>query len=144
MTLIVRESTKRLAEQLDAELSEFNERCAGPLQREQLALAIREGEHLLAGLSGEIFWNALYVHALWVAEQHRHQGYGRALLMRAEELARERGCDVVHLSTFEFQAPDFYTALGYRPFGELVGVPRGSRRIWFAKALRPNELKPTP
>ena len=142
--LIVRESTKRLAEQLDAELSAFNEQRAGPLHREQLALAIRDGERLLAGLSGEIFWNALYVHALWVAEQHRRHGHGRALLMRAEELAHERGCDVVHLSTFEFQAPDFYIALGYQPFGEIVGVPRGSRRIWFAKALRASELKPTP
>ena len=141
--LIVRESPERLAEQLDAELRAFNERHAGPLDREPLALAIRDGERLLGGLSGEIFWNALYVHALWVAEQHRHQGHGRELLMRAEELARERGCDVVHLSTFEFQAPGFYSALGYQPFGEIVGVPRGSRRIWFAKTLRTSELKPT-
>jgi len=117
---IVRESTEHLAEQLDAELSAFNERRAGPLHREQLALAIRDGERLLAGLSGELFWNALYVHALWVAERHRRQGYGRSLVMRAEELARERGCDVVHLSTFEFQAPGFNRAVFYQPFGELV------------------------
>lgn len=134
--LIVRESAERVAEQLDAELNAFNERSAGPLHRERLALAIRDGERLLGGLTGELFWNALYVHALWVAEQHRHQGYGRSLLVHAEQLARERECDVVHLSTFEFQAPGFYRAMGYEPFGEIVGVPRGSRRIWFMKTLR--------
>lgn len=138
---IVRESTELLAEQLNASLNAFNERCAGPLQRERLALAIRDGERLLAGLSGEIFWNALYVHALWVAEECRRQGYGRSLVIRAEELARERGCDVIHLSTFEFQAPGFYSALGYHPFGELIGVPRGSRRIWFAKTLHADDPK---
>ena len=133
---IVREQTsKHLAEQLDAELSAFNERQAGPLHREQLGLAIRDGEHLVGGLSGEIFWNSLYVHALRVAEPRRHHGHGRSLLVRAEELARERGCDVIYLSTFEFQAPGFYRKLGYHPFDELVGAPRGSRRVWFAKWL---------
>lgn len=141
MQIVREDAPERLAEQLDAELVAFNERCAGPLQRETLGLAIREGERLLAGLSGEIFWNALYVHALWVAEQHRHQGHGRSLMLRAEALARERGCDVIHLSTFEFQAPGFYMALGYRPFGELSGVPSGSRRIWLAKSLRATDPK---
>jgi hypothetical protein len=76
--VIVRETTEPLAEELDAELRAFNQQRAGPLHREQLAVAIRDGERLgerlLAGLSGELFWNALYVHALWVAEQRRHQG----------------------------------------------------------------------
>jgi GNAT superfamily N-acetyltransferase len=134
--LIVREqSPERLAAQLDARLGVFNEDHAGPYRSEGLALAIREGEQLLAGLSGEIFWNALHIDMLWVAAEHRRQGYGRSLVRRAEELARERGCDVAYLSTFDFQAPRFYAAMGYHVIGELVGVPRGSRRTWFAKQL---------
>jgi GNAT superfamily N-acetyltransferase len=135
MPIVREQSPERLAEQLDAELTAFNERQAGPLQREKLGLAIRDGGRLVGGLSGEIFWNSLYVHALWVAEPERHNGHGRSLLGRAEELARERGCDVIYLSTFEFQAPGFYRKLGYSPFAELVGAPRASRRTWFAKWL---------
>ena len=134
--LIVREdSPDHLAEQLDANLCAFNEGHVGPRRNEKLGLAIREGEHLLAGLFAEIVWNALHIDLLWVQADHRRRGYGRSLVKRAEEFARERECDVAYLSTFDFQAPPFYNAMGYRIIGELVGVPRGSRRVWFGKAL---------
>lgn len=134
--LIVRdESPDHLATQLDARLCAFNESHVGPRRNEKLALAIRDGEQLLAGLFAEIFWNALHIDLLWVAAEHRRRGYGRSLVHRAEEFGRERGCDVAYLSTFDFQAPPFYVAMGYRVIGELVGVPRGSRRVWFGKPL---------
>ena len=135
MLIVREESPDRLAAQLDVRLSAFNESHAGPRRNEKLALAIREGEELLGGLFAEIVWNALHIDMLWVTAEHRRQGYGRSLVQRAEEFGRERGCDVAYLSTFDFQAPPFYAAMGYRVIGELAGVPRGSRRVWFGKAL---------
>lgn len=38
-----------------------------------------------------------YIHHLWVEEQHRRKGIGKALLNTAEELARSEGKDAVHL-----------------------------------------------
>lgn len=140
MPIVREQSPDRLAAELDARLSTFNESQAGPYRSETVALAIREGGELLAGLSAEIFWNAMHIDLLWVAAEHRHQGYGRSLVKRAEELARERGCDVAYLSTFDFQAPEFYAAMGYHVIGELAGVPRGSRRRWFAKTLEIHPL----
>ena len=100
-----------------------------------LALVLREDDRLLAGLFAEIVWNALHIDLLWVAADHRRHGYGRSLVQRAEEFSRERACDVAYLSTFDFQAPPFYGSMGYSVIGELVGAPRGSRRLWFGKAL---------
>jgi len=82
-----------------------------------------------------MFWNALHIDKLWVDESHRRSGYGRSLVTTAENRARSRGCSMAYLSTFEFQAPSFYAALGYAAFGELIDVPRGSKRIWFLKSL---------
>ena len=135
MPIVQEESPERLAAELDVRLCEFNERHAGPRRNDKLALAIREGQDLLAGLCAEIVWNALHIDLLWVAAGHRRQGHGRALVQRAEEFARDRACDVAYLSTFDFQAPPFYVAMGYRVIGELAGVPRGSRRLWFGKTL---------
>jgi 8-oxo-dGTP pyrophosphatase MutT (NUDIX family) len=130
------ESPTLLEHELEAKLNEFNERHAGPRRSEQLALAIRdELGRFVAGLTGETFWNVLHIDKLWVDENHRRRGYGRALLDAAEAEARNRGCHVAYLSTFDFQAPLFYTALGYGVFAELQGVPRGATRIWPSKAL---------
>ena len=157
MLIVRQEQPDHLAAQLDARLCEFNKDHVGPRRNEKLALAIREDDRLLAGLFAEIVWNALHIDLLWVAAEHRRRGYGRALVRQAEEFARERACDVAYLSTFDFQGPPFYVAMGYAVIGELVGVPRGSRRLWFGKTLteeddrlrtsesiRPSSLPPDP
>jgi GNAT superfamily N-acetyltransferase len=121
---------------LTARLIRFNEQHAGPMNKRQIALTVRNDKGvLIAGLAAEMFWNGLYVHQLWVDADHRHQGYGSQLLHRAEELAAEASCVCVYLSTFEFQAPGFYARLGYSVIGELPGVPANSRRQWFSKTV---------
>jgi GNAT superfamily N-acetyltransferase len=88
-----------------------------------------------AGLRGWSFWSWLFVNWLWVAEAHRHRGLGSQLLLRAEAIARERGCIGVYLDTFSFQAPGFYLRHGYEEFGRLEGLPPNHARIWFRKRL---------
>ncbi len=51
--------------------------------------------------------------------------------------AFNEGAGVAYLSTFGFQAPQFYASCGYVTFGELNDVPPGSKRIWLRKDLRP-------
>jgi len=126
-----------VAADLGARLTRFNEIHAGPLGTRHIALTARnEGGAIIAGLTAEAFWNALYIHLLWVDKGYRNQGYGTSLLHRAEHLASEAACVYVYLSTFEFQAPRFYARHGYTVIGELVDVPPGSRRQWYCKTLR--------
>jgi len=125
-----------VAAELGSRLTRFNEALAGPLRTRYVALTVRDDHGaLVAGLTGEVFWNALNVHLLWVDEDYRHQSYGTLLLRPAEELAIKNGCDIMYLSTFDFQAPAFYARHGYSVIGELPNVPPGSRRQWLCKAV---------
>jgi GNAT superfamily N-acetyltransferase len=136
-------NVREVAADLADRLTRFNEAHAGPLRTRHIALTVRnEEDAMIAGLAGEIFWNALYVHLLWVDEDYRQQGYGASLLSRAEELAIEAWCRCVYLSTFEFQAPGFYAKQGYSLIGELMGVPHGSRRQWLCKMLQNRDEAP--
>ena len=90
---------------------------------------------MCGGLLGETRWGWLVVEILWVADAHRGRGHGSRLLEEAENVARARGCRFAVLDTAGFQAPDFYLARGYEPFGELVGYPPGSRRVHLRKSL---------
>jgi GNAT superfamily N-acetyltransferase len=131
------ENLVELEADLEARLKRFNEGHAGPVRSRRIALTVRNDDGLMiAGLTGEMFWNALYVNILWVDEGYRRRGYGALLLHRAEDLAIEASCGCVYLSTFEFQAPNFYARQGYSVIGELANVPAGSRRQWFCKKLR--------
>jgi GNAT superfamily N-acetyltransferase len=129
-----------VSSELERRLISFNEASAGPLRTRDVVLTVRDDAGvLIAGLTAEIFWNALYIHILWVDEEHRRSGYGAALLQRAEDAARADSCEVAYLSTFDFQAPEFYARCGYAVAGELRNVPPGSRCRWFCKVLRRTE-----
>ena len=143
MLVINLEPDLSLANELSERLNEFNEGQVGPRNTLNFVLSVRDdAETLVAGLTGETFWNALYIHVVWVHAQHRKSGYGTALMERAEQIARARGCDVSMLSTFSFQAPAFYTKRGYQVFGEVADLPSNHRRFWFSKRLTPTSRSP--
>jgi|SRR5437667_4585050 len=132
------ENADAVAAELNSRLGQFNDQRAGPRNVLKFVLALRDDNgELVGGLVGETLWNTLYIGVLWVHAQERGSGYGTALMERAEQVARERGCDIVFLNTMTFQAPGFYAKLGYTVFGELADVPRGHRRLWFCKRLPP-------
>ena len=135
-TMVLEPSVDVVESELQARLIAFNEGHSGPLRPYPFALSVRdESGMLVAGLKALVFWNALRTDLLWVDAAHRGKGNGESLMRRAEEVARERACEVAFVSTFEFQAPDFYVKLGYTEIGELPGVPEGSRLRWFSKRL---------
>lgn len=67
----------------------------------------------------------LDLHHLFVAEDARGQGIGRALLGASEGLARELGCRYVIIGTAEVNvaAQEFYLSQGYR------AIPNPARRF---------------
>jgi GNAT superfamily N-acetyltransferase len=133
---ILNDDADRLKAELLEGLKQFNEAAAGPYHDEALALAVRDDQGvLIGGLSGLFYWNMLHVHLLWVDERHRRTGCGTALLARAEDVAVERGCDVIFLETYTFQAPGFYRKRGYTSLGSLADAPKGFETTWFAKRL---------
>jgi ribosomal protein S18 acetylase RimI-like enzyme len=92
---------------------------------------------VIAGINGTFYVRStLHVDILWVAQEHRQSGYGSQLLQAAEQEAKSRGGQLVHLSTYDFQAKDFYLKHGYEIFGTLDDCPApGRRRFYVRKTL---------
>jgi GNAT superfamily N-acetyltransferase len=91
---------------------------------------------ILAGIKSELYcWNCLYIDILWVKEEFRKYGYGSALLNEVEKIAKEKGCKLIHLDTFDFQARDFYIKHGYEVFGVLDDCPIEHKRYYMKKSI---------
>lgn len=134
LTLTSEPTTDDLAELGDS-LAAFNDSDVGPSGRLPLLAQFREGEVLLAGLSGYTAWGWLYVQWLWIAETHRGQGLAGKLLAAAETEARLRGCGSAHIDTFNPQALHVYQKAGYTVFGTLPNFPHGRTRSFLCKVL---------
>lgn len=78
---------------------------------------------ILAGINSIIMWDCLHIDILWVKEESRTAGYGSSLLAEAEKTAKENGCKLAHLETFDFQAKNFYLKNDYEIYGVLEGYP---------------------
>ncbi|QIR39076.1 GNAT family N-acetyltransferase [Tolypothrix sp. PCC 7910] len=101
-----------------------------------LAVLIRDNQdEIVGGLVGKTQWGWLFISHLWVAEMLRGQGYGRQLLLQAEEIAKQRGCSSAYLDTFSFQSLGFYERLGYERFGVLENFPTGHQRYFLKKEI---------
>jgi GNAT superfamily N-acetyltransferase len=62
----------------------------------------------------------LYIEDLFIEEDYRRRGYGRALLLYVARLAKERGCGRLEWSVLDWNQPaiDFYKKLGAVPMNE--------------------------
>ena len=99
-----------LAGELEERLYEFNLVASGHADGEELGFVVEEDGQMVAGLSGYTWGGMADVKQLWVREDRRHAGLGSALMRRAIEEARARGCRLMFLTTHSFQL----TACGSR------------------------------
>lgn len=78
---------------LNERLREYNLLHAADDNHRLLTVLLRDPEgEIVAGLLGGTFWGWLHIDVLWVRDDLRRGGHGRALLRMAEEEAIRRGC----------------------------------------------------
>jgi len=121
---------------LGERIYEFNAKATGYHDGESFACVQRdESGAMIAGVSGYTWGGCCQVSYLWVAEEHRGHGLGRALLQAAERHARNQGCVIALLSSHDFQAPAFYRRLGYHEQASVRDHPVGHSNIIYSKRL---------
>ncbi|MDI9209282.1 GNAT family N-acetyltransferase [Clostridium butyricum] len=91
---------------------------------------------IIAGINSKMYcWNCLYIDVLWVKEEYRKEGLGSKILNEIEKVAKDKGCYLIHLDTFDFQAKDFYIKHGYDIFGILDECPQRHKRYFMKKII---------
>ncbi|WP_339271180.1 GNAT family N-acetyltransferase [Paenibacillus sp. FSL K6-1330] len=104
-------------------LKHFPDDLKGRYQEINLLLRNADGQ-ILGGIMGEICWNWLEIHYLFVDEPYRKSGYGAKLLNEVEKIAIEKQCEFAKLDTLSFQALDFYIKQGYEVYGKIENAGR--------------------
>ncbi len=115
----------------------FSQTKVAATGRHELAFVLRNpnGE-LLGGVIGNYDnFGWLWIDSFWVSETLRGQGYGTKLINQIEQEARKNGCEHSHLTSFSYQAVEFYKRRGYSIFGELKDYMPGHSRCWLRKSL---------
>jgi ribosomal protein S18 acetylase RimI-like enzyme len=92
--------------------------------------------HVVGAVAGYTWGGICELRQVWVHEAHRGEGVGEALMTEASREATARGCAYIYLATHDFQAPGFYTKLGFQKVAEIPDKPLGHTEIVMRLPLR--------
>lgn len=84
------------------------------LNYDEFCFSAENAEGKIVGvITGRAYYNEVHIGDLIVDENCRGIGLGSRLVTAVEQAYRDKGYDVITLTTFGFQAPEFYKKLGY-------------------------------
>lgn len=109
--LITADRDVELDEVLNKGLDEYNFSATGTTAADQSHFSVKvvdESGAIVGGLAAWTWAGLCGINMLWVREPSRHDGWVSKILLAAEEEARRRGFDRLIVSSFTFQAPQFY------------------------------------
>lgn len=79
----------------------------------------------MAGASARIYWGCMSIDKIFIEEGSRKSGIGSKLLQELIKIAKEKECKFIFLTTYSFQARNFYEKFGFYIIGELKDYPPG-------------------
>jgi GNAT superfamily N-acetyltransferase len=91
--------------------------------------------HAIAGAVGRTWGENAELQQIWLPDSLRKHGLGSNLLSEFEAAARQRGCKLVYLETWSFQARGFYEKNGYRVVLEISGFADSLSKFTMTKQL---------
>lgn len=103
---------------------------------QQLSVLARDSAgQITGGAIGRTWGKCCELQQLWVSTEARSLGMGTGLMDRFEHEALQRGCLLVYLDTFSFQARPFYEKRGFQVALETHGFTNGIVKYTMHKRL---------
>ena len=108
------EEDPRVGDFIHEGFTRYGEQNGVVLNYDGFCFAAENSEGKIAGvITGRAYYNEVHIGDLIVDEQYRGTGLGSRLVRAVENAYKGKGYDVITLTTFSFQAPEFYKKLGY-------------------------------
>lgn len=74
----------------------------------------KEDGKIVGFITGHSYYKEVHIGDLIVLKEYRHQHIGSALMQEVENYYKDKGFENINLTTYEFQAPEFYKKCGYQ------------------------------
>ncbi len=73
----------------------------------------KENNKVVGIITGRSYYKEIHINDLIVLEEYRNKQIGSKLIEAVENFYRNKGFENINLTTYKFQAPDFYKKCGF-------------------------------
>ena len=109
------EEDQEIGNFINGEFVRYGEKNGVVLNYDEFCFAAKNPDGTITGvITGRAYYNEVCIGDLIIGEAYRGTGLGSRLVRAVEEAYKGKGYDFITLTTFGFQAPEFYRKLGYQ------------------------------
>ena len=111
------ESINQISEEyyilIDDEFNKYAAKNGLTCDFKQFAFVAKDGDKVVGIITGKTYYKEVHIGDLIVLEEYRGKDIGTKLVMKVQDHFKNKGFSNLNLTTYEFQAPNFYKKLGF-------------------------------
>ena len=108
------EDDPKIGEFINKEFTDYALKNEVTLGYDEFCFVEEEDGKILGAITGRAYYNEVHIGDLIVSKDCRRSGLGSKLVKAVEEYYSGKCYDIITLTTFGFQAPEFYKKLEYK------------------------------
>ena len=74
----------------------------------------KEDNKIIGVVTGHSYYKEVHISDLMILEQYRNKHIGSELMKTVEEYYKNKGFENMNVTTYQFQAPEFYKKCGFK------------------------------
>lgn len=74
----------------------------------------KENDKIVGIITGHSYYKEVFIADLIILEEYRNKHFGTKLLETVENYFKDKGVENINLTTYNFQAPEFYKKCGFK------------------------------
>ena len=98
---------------IDSEFNKYAEKNGVNCNYISFAFVAKEDNKIVGIITGKSYYKEIHISDLIVLEEYRNKHIGSKLIEQVEEFYKNKGFENINLTTYEFQAPEFYKKCGF-------------------------------
>ena len=99
---------------IDAEFNKFVTKNEVICNYTPFNFIAKEDNKIIGVITGHAYYKEVHIEDLIILQQYRNKHIGSKLIKSVEEFFKDKGFENINLTTYNFQAPEFYKKCGFK------------------------------
>jgi len=118
---------EKFYEMINTEFNKYANKNGVICDYKPFAFVAKEDDEVIGIITGNSYYKEVHISELIILEKYRNKHIGIQLIKNVEDYFKDKGFENINLTTYEFQAPEFYKKCGFEV--EFVRKNKGEPKL---------------